>query len=263
MSDLFGSTPPQQQGYVTSPQQEQLFSIMMPLMQEWANKGFAELGPQQANIPAAPATPSFPGVTGAQFTAPQTPSVPDISSMMPTQGWYEGIAPGIKEAVWEPYMEGADILREQLGGIGSLGNQRAGMSGAAADVFSDYMGKATPQVTKSLWDMTSPALQAGWGAEMGLTEQGYGAGLQGALTQQQQDFTGAMGQFGAETGLTTDLMSSGYNADLQGALAQQQQAYAAQIDPYALLMGGMPTAIPDTYFAPEGRDPGLIGSLFK
>ena len=207
MSDLFGSTPPAQQGYVSSPQQEKLFEVIMPLMQEWANKGFKDVGPQP-------------------YVSPEMPQIPGIEGMMPTKGWYEGIEPGIKEAVWQPYMEGADVLKEQLGGIGALGNQRAGMSGAAADVFSDYFQDSSSKVTKSLWDMTAPGAMAGWQGEMGLVDKA----LQGGI---------------------------------QGGLAEQGQAYASQIDPYALLMGGMPTAIPDTYFAPEGRDPGLIGSLFK
>ena len=257
MSDLFGSTPGQQQGYVTSPQQEKLFEIIMPLMQEWANKGFNDVGPQPYVSPGMPSIPATPGAPS--FNAPTAPSIPDISSMMPTKGWYEGIAPGIKEAVWQPYMEGADVLKEQLGGIGALGNQRAGMSGAAADVFSDYFGDASSNVTKSLWDMTAPGLMAGWQGEMGLTQQGYGAGLEAAGREQAQDYASGMAGWQGEMGLIDKALQGG----IQGGLAQQQQAYASQIDPYALLMGGMPTAIPDTYFAPEGRDPGLIGSLFK
>ena len=50
-------------------------------------------------------------------------------------------------------MQGMDMMRSQLGGTGMLGNQRAGMSGAAADVFGQYMQKAAPTMAKTGWDM--------------------------------------------------------------------------------------------------------------
>jgi hypothetical protein len=80
---------------------------------------------------------------------------PTIQSMQggPTSGWYSGLDENVRSGIEEPYMKAMDMMRNQLGGTGMLGNQSAGMSGAAADVFGQYMQKAAPTMAQTGWDM--------------------------------------------------------------------------------------------------------------
>lgn len=126
--------------YTQSPQQAQMYQQLLPIIQ---------------------------AMTRQVTTGEPAYDIPPTEMLMPTRGWYGDISPEIKEAAWEPYMEGMDILGERLGGIGMFGSQRGGMSGAAADIFSRYMRDVTPTVASQLWGMTQPGLQAGWQAELG------------------------------------------------------------------------------------------------
>jgi len=80
---------------------------------------------------------------------------PTIQNMQsgPTAGWYSGLDENVRAGIEEPYMKGMDMMRNQLSGTGMLGNQSAGMSGAAADVFGQYMQQAAPTMAQTGWDM--------------------------------------------------------------------------------------------------------------
>jgi len=181
-NDLFGGGDQQASvDYQWSPQQEEMFNLIMPLMEKMSAFGMGE--------------------------GPVPYKIPDISGMMPTKGWYEGLEPGIKEAAWEPYMKGYDILENRMAGRGTLGSARAGVSGAAADVMSQYTQQVTPQVTSSLWGMTQPALQAGWGA----------------LAQREK--------------APYDMMGMGSQALPTGIVTQPQSSMMQQLLPWMLMYG--------------------------
>ena len=84
----------------------------------------------------------------------------------PTAGWYSGLDENVRAGIEEPYMRGMDMMRDQLGGTGMLGNQRAGMSGAAADVYGQYMQKAAPTMAQTGWNMMQPSMTANFNAQM-------------------------------------------------------------------------------------------------
>lgn len=84
----------------------------------------------------------------------------------PTAGWYSGLDENVRAGIEEPYMQAMDMMRNQLGGGGMLGNQRAGMSGAAADVYGQYMQQAAPAMAQTGWNMMQPSMQANFEAQM-------------------------------------------------------------------------------------------------
>ena len=138
--------------YTQSPEQQAMYNMMLPYAQNMYG----------GNMP--------------------TPNLANISNpSMPTSGWYEGLDENVRAGIEEPYMQGMDMLRNQLTGGGQLGNQRAGMSGAAADVFGDYMSKASPAMAKTAWGMMQP----------GMLQQ-QGAQNQAALMGQQQGWQAQM-----------------------------------------------------------------------
>ena len=84
----------------------------------------------------------------------------------PTAGWYSGLDKNVRAGIEEPYTRAMDMMRNQLGGGGMLGNQRAGMSGAAADVYGQYMQQAAPAMAQTGWNMMQPNMQANFNAQM-------------------------------------------------------------------------------------------------
>jgi len=104
--------------YLQSPQQQEMYGMMQPTMQNLFTQG----GPT------------------------------------PTAGWYGGLDPNIRAGIEEPYMRAMDMMRNQLAGGGQLGAPRAGMSGAAADVFGQYMQQAAPAMAQTGWNMMMPGM---------------------------------------------------------------------------------------------------------
>ena len=122
--------------YLQSPEQQQMFGMMEPTFQSLFGGG----------------GPSLPGVPA------------------PTAGWYGGLDANVRAGIEEPYMRSMDMMRNQLSGAGMLGAPRAGMSGAAADVFGQYAQQAAPAMAQTAWGMMQPGLlaqqQQGWEANM-------------------------------------------------------------------------------------------------
>jgi len=120
-----------------SPQQQTMWGMIEPKMQE---------------------------IYGGQLPRYGGYDIPSAEGMMPNQGWYNSLDPNVRAGIEEPYMQGMDMMRNQLQGGGQLGSERAGMSGAAADVMGQYMQKAAPSMAMTGWGMTQPAQQSLWQA---------------------------------------------------------------------------------------------------
>ena len=201
--------------YTSSPEQAQLYSTLLPMISAMAQQGVTQMGQGNYGIPTAPTAPSMSGV----LTGQPMYDIPSTSSMMPSTDWYNSMSPEVKAGVWAPYQEGANALQEQLGSIGGMGNQRGGVSGSGAAGLGSYYAKAAPQAAMSLWNMSQPAMQAGWNAQLGQNIAGYQQGQTEAqtnysniLNQQQQDYAMQKTAWGlpwALTGVTPSTFSQG------------------------------------------------------
>jgi len=147
--------------------------------------------PDIYDVPGLPGVPQLPDI----YDVPDKYNIPSLKSLMPYEGWYKDIDPNLRDYVWEPYQEGSEKLARELAGVGMYGSQKAGMSGAAADVFKDYNIDASQDVTASLWDMTYPGMEKHYGTQV----------------QQEQDYWNALlGQ--AKTGYASKMEAWGEQA---------------------------------------------------
>lgn len=183
--------------YVQSPEARQAMSLMMPAIERIGlagqyggyvpegmtatpmasygsgKTGFGGGSPGQGSAwsafglqpPQTTSTTNQP-ITPGLLWGPGNYSVPDITSMMPTTQTMSSISPDVKAAVMAPYKEAEAQLMETLGAGGGLGSARGGFSGQGAAGLGKYWADVAPEYTQSLWGMTAPALQAGWGAEL-------------------------------------------------------------------------------------------------
>jgi len=128
------------------------------------------------------------------WDTPDMPTVP--GPVLPTQEWYQGIAPEVKAGLWAPYQEAAQQLGETFGSQGQQGSQRGGPSGAYGAAMGTFGAQAAKDVGQQAWSMTAPQM-------MGYRDQLYqGALQQRGETQQAQQapwsmfpaFMGGMGQ---------------------------------------------------------------------
>lgn len=90
-------------------------------------------------------------------------------------------------------MRGMDMMRNQLAGAGQLGAPRAGMSGAAADVFGQYAQQAGRGMAQTGWGMMQPGYENMWGAQL----QQNIMGAQMPFQQSMYPFQMAQGLLGA------------------------------------------------------------------
>ena len=243
-----------------SEQQESMYGMMQPTAQNLFG----------GNMNTVPALPQYQGYdipqTSGGYNVPQTPqwggyNVPDTSSMMPQGNWYGNLDPNIKAGIEDPYMQGMDMMKGQLSGVGMLGNQRAGMSGAAADVFGEYMQHAAPSMAQTGWGMMAPGLQQGWQAN-----------LQQNMTNAQMPYNTAMqgwqGQLGANQ-YGAGLENQGWQAQLAQNQAGSQIPYQSEMQgwgaqnqqnmmPYQAMMGMMPGTYSDLLL---GNDPTISPAM--
>jgi hypothetical protein len=264
--------------YTSSPEQQQLYSTLLPMISAMANQGVNNLGQSNFGMPNAPTAPSMSGVLSgvSPYNIPSY-NIPNIKNMMPTKSWYDSMSPDVKAGVWAPYQEGANALQEQLGSIGGLGNQRGGVSGAGAAGLGNYYAKSAPNAAMSLWNMSQPAMQAGWQAELGQNQWGANQQLaqnqlgyqnqiteaqtnfQNLMNQQQQDYAMQKTAWGlpwALTGMTPSTFS-------QGITTQPSSPYGSMFGGMLTggMMGGMmgqQTGMGSGYGAAGG---GLLGGL--
>jgi hypothetical protein len=219
--------------YTSSWEQKQIAQALLPMIQGMAQQGVNQQGMEGMGIPNAPTASSMSGVLSG--VSPY--NIPSIQNMMPTKSWYNSMSPEVKAGVWAPYQEGASALQEQLGSIGGLGNQRGGVSGAGAAGLGNYYAKATPQAAMSLWNMSQPAMQQGWNAQLQQNIGSYQNQLtenqmnyQNQFNQQQQDYGMQKTAWGLPWALT-GMMPSTYS---QGITTQPSS-------PWGGMMGGMLT----------------------
>jgi len=212
----------------------------MPTAQAW------QMG--EAGVPTAPtaAPMAQPG------TQPTWGGVQAAQAPAPTGGWYGNLDPNVRAGIEEPYQRGMEMLEERMQGRGTLGSQRAGMSGAAADVLGQYMQQAAPSMAMTGWGMMAPGLmeqqrqqygadvmgaQRPWEAGMATMGQEYGAGMQQAGTQGQMNLAQAQAGWG--------MSAQQQAAQQQANLMAQGQGWEAQMMPYQMLPQMMPYMMPE------------------
>ena len=136
-SSLFGDDDPNV-SFQSSPEQKQILDQILPLITK-----LSEFGQGTGGVPY---------------------NIPDPQSLLPSAGFLDRLDPNIRQGLFEPFEQGLDIIEGRLSGRGQLGNARAGISGAAADVFGKFGQQFLPQVAQSAFQTTQPALQQGFNA---------------------------------------------------------------------------------------------------
>lgn len=217
--------------YTSSPEQRAMYAALMPMIQGLANRGVNQLELPNFGAPMAPTAPSMTGV----LSGVPMYNIPSVESMMPTQSWYNSLSPEVMKGVWAPYEQASKGMLEQLGGIGQLGSPRGGASGAAGAALGQFSADAANKVGMQAWQMSQPAMQAGWGAQLAQAQQGYGNRLTEAqtnynnqLNQQNRNYATAMQAWGLPFGLTGQI-SGTYG---QGITTQPSS-------PFGSMFGGM------------------------
>ena len=141
---LFGESPSIK--FKQSPQQSQVWDTAFPAFQNF----------MQGNFPPLYDVPSPVG---------------------PTEGWYNNIAPAVRQSLWEPAMEGGQQLLELMGARGQTGSAGSPYSGSAATglgkLFSDY----SQGIGGQAWGMMQPGLMADYQAQLGRNMTGYQTSL--------------------------------------------------------------------------------------
>lgn len=192
--------------YTQSPEQQQLFQSIMPMVQ-----GMAQYGTDRY-FGGAPqmGAPSMSGVlTGQPMYDIPGYNIPNPSSAMPTSDWWGGLAPEVKAGLYAPYVEAGQGLMEIMGSKGQMGSARPGFSGAAGAAMGELAGKAAQNVGLNAWQMTAPMAMANWQAQLGRNQNmwqqdlarnqlGYQQGQQESLG----DYNTAMNVWNRPMGLT-------------------------------------------------------------
>jgi hypothetical protein len=226
--------------YTSSPEQAQLYSTLLPMISAMAQQGVTQMGQGNYGMPSAPTASSMSGV----LTGVPQYSIPDVSSMLPSSSWYNNLSPEVMRGVWAPYEQASKGMLEQLGNIGQLGSARGGASGAAGAAMGQFSADAANKVGLQAWQMSQPAMQAGWNAQLGQNISGYQQGLTEAqtnynntLNQQQQDYAMQKTAWGLPWALT-GMMPSTYS---QGVTTQPSSPYGGMFGGMLTggLMGGM------------------------
>jgi predicted lipid-binding transport protein (Tim44 family) len=159
--------------YSQSPEQRQIMGAVMPLFQ-----GLSEYG-QSRYFGGAPqmGAPSMSGV----LTGQPMYDIPDPSMAMPTANWFGSLSPEVKAGLYAPYMEAGQGIAEMMGARGQMGSGSSGHTGAFGAAMGELAGQAARDVGLNAWQMTAPAAQAGWNANLMRNQQAYGAGQQERL----------------------------------------------------------------------------------
>jgi hypothetical protein len=191
--------------YEQSPEQQAVFQALLPMFQGLSQQGVSNLGMTNMGAPSAPTAPSMTGILSG---VPQY-QIPNVNSMMPTQDWWNSLSPDVMQGIWAPYQQASKGMLEQLGGMGQLGSARGGATGAAGAALGQFGADAANKVGLQAWQMSQPAMQAGWNAQLAQNQQGYGNQLteantnyQNQISQQNKDYATAMQAWGLPFGLT-------------------------------------------------------------
>lgn len=92
--------------------------------------------------------------------------VPDISSMMPGKNWWADLDPNIKAGIREPYEDASRQMLEVMGAKGQIGSASSPYSGSSQTATGKFWEDAATGMAGQGWNMVSPALTAGWNAEL-------------------------------------------------------------------------------------------------
>ena len=226
--------------YTSSPEQQQMYGALLPMINAMAQQGVSQMGQGNYGMPSAPTSPSMSGV----LTGVPQYAIPDVSSMLPSSSWYNSMSPEVMQGIWAPYEQASKGMLEQLGSIGQLGSARGGASGAAGAAMGQFSADAANKVGLQAWQMSQPAMQAGWNAQLGQNIAGYQQGLterqtdySNLMNQQQQDYAMQKTAWGLPWALT-GMMPSTYS---QGITTQPSSPYGGMFGGMLTggLMGGM------------------------
>ena len=83
---------------------------------------------------------------------------PMFQNMMGGGDWYSGLDENVRAGIEQPYQRSLEMARNAMGGWG--GNQSAGWSGGAADVFGDLAQQAAPTMAQSGFNMMMNPMMA-------------------------------------------------------------------------------------------------------
>ena len=108
--------------------------------------------------------------------------IPDPSSAMPTQNWWNSISPNVKAGLYAPYQEAGQGLMEMMGAKGQGGSPTGGYSGAAGAAMGSLAGEAAKNVGLNAWQMTSPMMMNAWNADLTRNMNAYQTGQQERMT---------------------------------------------------------------------------------
>ena len=111
------------------------------------------------------------------YDIPEPYGIPSTEALKPTAGWWEDISPEVKQGLWAPWNEAADILTERLGSRGQAGSARGGYSGTAGAALGKLYSEAGKNVGLQGWQMTHPADLLGWQTELDRNKELWGSEL--------------------------------------------------------------------------------------
>jgi hypothetical protein len=158
LSDMIGGgggSAADKVSYTQSPEQQQMYQSISPLIANIANSGM--------NNRPAWYTPGAPQSGGYKV---QGYDVPSNQSLMPTSTWYGNISPEVKAGLNAPYDEARQQMFEQMGSQGQMGSASGGYSGAAAAALGKFEATRANNVGLQAWQMTQPGLQADYNARL-------------------------------------------------------------------------------------------------
>jgi hypothetical protein len=173
---------------------------------------------------------------------PSIYDIPDATGLTPTKGWYDSMAPDVKQGLWEPWNDAANQLQMNMGAQGQLGTPGAGYSGAAGTGLGRLYADAGQQVGMQAWNMMAPGQSQLFGANLGRNVDQYNTSLvpwQQNYQSGQQDYQQAgqlMGNFatGGPTGIVSQQgnpWAGAASGALTGAMAGYQMSGGYQPGP--------------------------------
>jgi hypothetical protein len=160
------------QGYASSPQQDAVYSALMPLLKKMTSGAMS--GTPYANIPDAP-LPDY-----------QIPS-----AVGPTKDMWDQTDPHVMAGIEAPWNVAQKQMEEAMGGGGTAGSARAGASGAMGSAYGRFFNDKAESVGTQWWNMMSPGLNNVWSAQLQQNQIPY----QNQLTQWNLENQQLMGPF--------------------------------------------------------------------
>ena len=166
--------------YAQSPEQRQIMQATLPMLQGLGQYGQERYfgGQPQMGAPSA----------AGRFTDQPMYDIPDPSTAMPTNQWWNSISPEVKKGLYAPYVEAGQGIQEAMGSRGQMGSAGSGHTGAFGAAMGELGGQAAQNVGMQAWQMSQPAMQANWNANLQRNQQAYGVGQQ----ERQMDYNTEM-----------------------------------------------------------------------